>query len=429
MDTYQVKPIYNREKKDIFVSVPGSKSITNRALLLAAMAEGQSTVRGILFSDDSRHFLSCLKALGFSVTASEKTNEAVIVGLGGKIPKREAKIDVGSAGTAARFLTAFLGMSEGRYEITASEQMMKRPMDSLFHSLEELGAKITCLREPGHLPIIIENTGLKKNEVTVDIEKSSQFLSALLISSCISRQDFTIHMTGEHGRAYIDLTLSMMRAFGADFQCKDDHTFFIPRDMAYQPMEYQVEPDLSAACYFYAMSPILGRKVCVSNVHMDCSQGDLQFVTLLTQLGCTLSDEEQGLVVTPPEQDSYPGVTVDMSAFSDQTMTMAAVAVFATSDTTITGISHIRFQESDRIHAVVAELRKMGIEVEELSDGIVIHPGSPKPSCVATYEDHRMAMAFSLIGLRSEGIVIENPLCCRKTFENYFDLLDQMIDS
>lgn len=427
MDSYQVKPIISHEKKEISVSVPGSKSITNRALLLAAMAEGTSTVRGILFSDDSRHFLSCLKELGFPVTVSEQACEAVITGFGGRIPKQEAVIDVGSAGTAARFLTAVLGMSAGKYKILASEQMCRRPMDSLFHSLCELGAQITCLGEPGHLPVVIENAGLKKAEVTVDIEKSSQFLSALLIASCISTQDFTIHITGEHGRAYIDLTKSMMKEFGAAFLASDADTIRIPGNMSYHPADYMVEPDLSAACYFYAMAPILGRRVCVANVHQNSAQGDLQFVKQLTQLGCTLSEQERGIVLMPPQTPDYCGLTVDMSTFSDQTMTMAAVAVFATSPTTITGISHIRFQESDRIRAVITELQKMGIRAEELPDGIVIYPGEPKPSRVATYDDHRMAMAFSLIGLRAGGIVIENPLCCRKTFENYFELLDQII--
>lgn len=422
-EEYRVHPLKTVEGEQIRVSVPGSKSITNRALLLAALGNGVSTVKGILFSDDSRHFLSCLKDLGFDVKIDELNKSASITGLGGAVPNKKAKIDVGSAGTAARFLTAFLGMSPGTYEIQASQQMKKRPMDSLFNSLKELGAKIQFLEEPGHLPVVIGNDAISSNEVTVDIEKSSQFLSALLISSCLCKNDFTIHMKGEHGRAYIDLTVKMIREFGGEILRLNDKTYKIPASMSYVPMCYQVEPDVSAACYFYAMAPLLGRDVLVNNVHLDLAQGDLEFIKLMEKLGCRLHDTKEGLILYGNKNLKYDGILADLGAFSDQAMTLAALAVFASSPTTITGISHIRYQESDRILAMANELNRMGIKTEIFEDGIYIEPGIPKPAKIETYDDHRMAMAFSLVGLRSEGIIIKNPACCSKTFEDYFDIL------
>ncbi len=426
MELYEVSPIFQNPKKEIVVTVPGSKSITNRALLLAALSKGKCKVKGILFSDDSRHFLQCLKDLGFEVEVSEEKKEATVTGCGGLIPKKEAKIYVGSAGTAARFLTAMLGMSDGTYEIDASEQMKKRPMDGLFDSLEQLGAKIQYHGQKGYLPVTIGNQELTAKEVTVDIEKSSQFLSALMIASCKCKEDFTIHIKGNHGMAYIDLTARMMEQFGGKIEKINDRTYQIPRQMFYEKEEYQVEPDVSAACYFYAMAPLLGRDVLVKNVHLDSTQGDLAFVRLMEQLGCKLKDTEEGIFLKGLESCKYQGVEVDMGAFSDQTMTLAALAPFAQTPTKITGIGHIRYQESNRIEAVAKELTRLGIQVEEQSDGLIIYPGIVKPAVVETYDDHRMAMAFTLIGLRQEGIKITNPKCCGKTFENYFEIIDRL---
>lgn len=427
---YRVRPLKAGGER-IEVSVPGSKSITNRALLLAALGKGQSTVKGILFSDDSRHFLSCLMDLGFEVEVNEREQSALICGLGGAVPKKEAEINVGSAGTAARFLTAFLGLSPGKYTIQASEQMKKRPMDSLFKSLKELGASIEYPEEEGHLPVIIGNDSASdcegpSREVTVDIEKSSQFLSALLISSCLMDRDFIIHMAGEHGRAYVDLTVRMMKEFGGEAVLIDDKTYKISGDMSYRATDYQVEPDLSAACYFYAMAPLLGRDVLVRNVHNDSSQGDIRFIRLMEKLGCRIRDTSEGIILYGNKTCTYSGLDEDLGAYSDQTMTLAALAVFADSPSRITGVSHIRHQESNRINAVVTELNRMGVKAEELPDGIYIEPAEPHSTSVETYEDHRMAMAFSLIGLRSEGVTIKNPGCCAKTFENFFELLEQL---
>lgn len=437
--TYALKPLT--------VSVPGSKSITNRALLLATLAEGCSTLHGALFSDDSRFFLKCIQDLGFDTDVKEEEKAITVKGNGGGVPTSNASLYVGSAGTAARFLTAYLGVSHGTYHMDASEQMRRRPMAPLLASLEELGCEITysqcssqcssvhasCSLSPtvsfqeGFFPFTLQGRGFRKSEITVDIKHSSQFLSALLISACLAEKDFTIHIKGTHGMAYIDMTLRMMEQFGVKAKQISEDTFFIGKGQSYHALNYQIEPDVSAACYFYAMAPLLGIPVLVRRVFFDSLQGDVAFLHILEQMGCTAQKTSEGILLNPPESGHFRGVSADMSACSDQAITLAAIAPFADSPTTITGIGHIRFQESDRIHAIASELGKMGIHCEETQNSLTIHPGSPKPSLVETYDDHRMAMGFSLIGLRSEGIVIDNPDCCRKTFENYFDILTEVI--
>ena len=417
---------FQKTNKEYYVEVPGSKSITNRALLLAALANGKSTLNGVLFSDDSRHFLSCLISLGFRVEINEEEKQVVIYGEGGRIPNPDASIHVGSAGTAARFLTAFLCISKCSCYIDASEQMKKRPMKELFDSLKELGSCFSFTEKENYLPIQISNPNtLTANEVTVDIDKSSQFLSALLISACLFLGDFTVHVTGTHGMAYIDMTVAMMAQFGVRVEKLTPATFYIPGGQSYNAQDYFIEPDFSAACYFYAMAPLLGIPVTVAHIPERSLQGDIRFLTVLEQLNCSVSyDTARGSYRVAGASDaSYPGVSVDLSAFSDQTMTLAAIAPYATSPTTITGISHIKYQECDRLHAIINELTRTGISCEELPDGLRITPGIPHSAVIETYQDHRMAMAFSLMGLRTEGITIKNAECCAKTFENYFETL------
>lgn len=351
----------------IVAAVPGSKSITNRALLIAALADGKSILRGVLFSDDSRHFLAALQDLGFGITISEPDQMVVIEGMGGRIPKKEAAVDVGSAGTAARFLTAFLGLSGGTYHMNSSEQMKKRPMKDLLEALESLGACIEFAEEDYHFPYTIGNLGCKKHEVTVDVDKSSQFLSALLMVSVLFKQDFVIHVTGNHGMAYVRMTVEMMRQFGLEIQVSTDgRTYVIPAEGGYCARDYQIEPDLSAACYFYGAGAILGVSAKVMHVHREGLQGDIQFLSILEDMGCSLREEEDGILVLPPvkqENEPFPkeipkqrawnriettglrGGKWDLSTFSDQALTLAAIAPFTDSGVEIQNVGHIKYQE------------------------------------------------------------------------------------
>ncbi len=422
---YDVQPISG--PVSLSVAVPGSKSITNRALLLAALAEGTSVLKGALFSDDSRHFLACLQELGFPVEIDEAGRTVTVTGFGGKIPKREASIYVGSAGTAARFLTAMLGLSDGTYHLNSSEQMKKRPMKPLLDSLASIGVTVTYEEKEGFFPFTIHGSSSTKNSIEVDIGSSSQFLSALLMSAPMKPEGLTISLVGaKHALSYVAITTKMMSQFGCNVDNPCEGKYIVPAGVFYQPQNYQIEPDVSAACYFYAMAPLLGGSVQVKHVHSDSMQGDIRFLSILQELGCELSEEENGIIISCSAPRSYKGITVDLSDCSDQTMTLAALAPFASTPTTIHNISHIRLQESNRIQAIVNELTRMGITCQELTDGLYIKPGTPHGAAIETYEDHRVAMAFALIGLVTSGIRIKNPACCKKTFEDYFQMLDEI---
>lgn len=434
MQQKQITPVKNIVNKHITVSVPGSKSITNRALLLATLAKGESKLGGALFSDDSRHFLKCVEDLGFETVVDEPAYHIQVTGLGGKVPKKEASIYVGSAGTAARFLAAYLGCSEGKFYLDASQQMRKRPMEPLLKALEGVGATITCTGELGHFPMEICGQGITNHHITVDIDKSSQFLSALLISGCLSKEDLHIHMEGSHGMAYIQMTMDMMEQFGVRVEQVLDKEYVIPAGQSYQAQDYYIEPDASAASYFWALAAVLGISVTVEHTHFDSLQGDVEFAGILEKMGCQVEDRAEGITVTGPSDGVLKGIDVDMHACSDQAITLAAIAPFADGPVRISGISHIRLQESDRIAAIVENLTAMGVHVVEEADGVIIYPQAEglsrhnlQPAVIQTHDDHRLAMGFAITGLRSPGVTILDPLCCRKTFENYFDVLEETI--
>lgn len=426
MDTYAVKPVFSGRFRQIPLSVrvPGSKSITNRALMIAALADGTTLLRGAQFSSDAQHFMQCLKDLGFSVEDDRRAQTVLVRGEAGRIPKEEASINVSSAGTAARFLTAMLAFSQGTWHLDSSEQMRHRPMAALLDALTGLGCGITPEGEPGHFPFTIHGGRITASGVTVNIDQSSQFLSALLMAGVLTDHDFDVHAAGTHGLAYTSMTMAMMQAFGADVT-NTGRTYHIPGSAAYKCREeYEIEPDVSAAAYFYGLAAISGESVTVQGVHPDSLQGDIRFLDVLVQMGCSMKDTPEGIRLTGPAGGRLHGIDIDMHAFSDQALTLAAIAPYADAPVTIRGIGHIRGQECDRMAAITQELGRMGIRTQAGSDEITIWPGQPQPALVQTYHDHRVAMAFALTGLRSPGIVIGDPDCCRKTFADYFAVLD-----
>ncbi len=426
MNEYYVKKL--DPVKSIEVQVPGSKSITNRALLLAALSDHNCHLRGVLFSDDSRAFLDSLERLGFQVEADEEKKDVWIQGTGGRIPNAKASIDVRSAGTAARFLTVMLALAGGEYEITASPQMCRRPMQPLLDILKEANVKFEFKNEEDHFPFIMRSEKVSLREVTVDTKISSQFASALLMAGVLLEEGLKLTLSGDRAEgSYVKMTIAMMKQFGIQIH-REGNRCDVPYTPSFGISEYQIEPDVSGACYFYAMAPLLNTDVIVNGVHEDSLQGDIKFLNLLQDMGCGLVDTERGIQIQGRELASYPGMDISMKDFSDQTMTMAALAPFAASPTVIRNVGHIRFQESDRIKAILTELERMGIQCREApeADGICIMPGEIKECRVETYEDHRMAMAFTLIGLKTGKIVIKDPECCKKTFENYFDLIEEL---
>jgi 3-phosphoshikimate 1-carboxyvinyltransferase len=405
--------------------------MTNRALLMAALADGRTRLSGVLFSDDSRNFLGSLVSLGFEVRADEGAKTVEVTGLNGRIPRKDGEIYVGSAGTAARFLSAMLALSEGTYIINCSEQMKKRPMKPLFDVLAGMGAEITYLEGEGFLPIRIKGVGNhidKDNiyQVKLDISKSTQFLSALLLVAPMLKQGINIEITSERkDGSYIRITRRMMEKLGVNVLF-DGTNYRLEKDSVYSVGDYRIEPDVSAACYFYGAAALTGGRAVVKGVTWECMQGDLKFIKLLGEMGCAVNDTPFGIEVKGPKEGRLRGISVDMKDFSDQAITLAALAPFADGDVRIENIGHIRLQESDRLHAIAAELGNLGISCEEGEDFVTIHSGIPHAGLVHTYDDHRMAMGFSLIGLRVEGIEIDDYKCCGKTFGEYFQLLDEL---
>ena len=430
MEKYLVKKVTG--SLDIRVEGPGSKSITNRALLMAAMAEGKSELQGVLFSDDSENFLQSLKQLGFSIEIDRDKKRVCIDGHGGSIPKKEAKIYVGSAGTAARFLTAYLAMGDGRYEIEASEQMKKRPMRELLEALEMLGAKIQYLEEAYSFPMVIE--GIKGHkaiaEIELNIDRSSQFLSALLMVAPLRFDELLIRLTGtRNARSYVEMTEQMMKQFHhPGVQQLDKNCYRIGKG-EYEAVSYRIEPDVSAACYFYAMAAVTGGQAVVEHMRRDSLQGDMRFLVVLEKMGCQVEWTEAGdLLLTGPRAGKLKGFDLSFSDFSDQALTAAAIAPYAQNPVTIRGIAHTRGQESDRIAVICQELGRLGVRCQELADGVTIFPGEMHGATVHTYEDHRVAMAFAITGLRTEGVEIENPQCCKKTFPEFFTIFDKILN-
>ncbi|GAX89746.1 3-phosphoshikimate 1-carboxyvinyltransferase [Effusibacillus lacus] len=412
------------------VEVPGSKSISNRALPIAALANGTSILHNMLFSDDSRYFMSCLQQIGYRLEIDETNRIVTVEGRGGVIPEHTGLLDlfVGNAGTAARFLTAFVSLGKGSYRIDGIPRMRERPIQDLINALRTLGVNIRSELGTGCPPVLIEASGIKGGAVSIPGTRSSQYLSALLLAAPYAQSDVDIQVDGELLSApYINMTLSMMEQFGVRVEKRGDGAFHVPGGQMYTAREYVIEPDASSASYFIAAPAIAGGKVRVNHLSRTSLQGDAQFAGLMERMGCQVRWGHDFIEVERPAGQELRGIDVDLNEMSDTTMTLAVVAPFASTSTTIRNIGHIRIKETDRIHAVVTELRKMGVRVDEWEDGMRIEPAERlQPAEIDTYDDHRMAMAFALVGLKVPGIKIKDPECVSKTFPDYFDVFTHM---
>jgi 3-phosphoshikimate 1-carboxyvinyltransferase len=427
---YSVAPITS--PLNARVRVPGSKSLTNRALLLSALAAGPTTLTNALASDDSQRFSESLQRLGFSVSQAtgvrDQGSGVTVHGQGGLIPATRAELFVGNAGTAARFLTALLTLGHGEYAVDGDARMRERPIGDLLAALRQLGVDIEPQSPLSNLtlPIVVRANGLPGGKTTVAGNISSQFLSGLLMVAPYARGPLTIEVTGElNSKPYVEMTLALMRDFGVQVEHANLQTFILQPQRYRAHAEYAIESDASAASYFFAAPAVCGGSVRVENISRRSKQGDVAFLDVLAQMGCTVTEGEDWIAVTGP--DSLRGVTVDMRDIPDTAQTLAVIAPFAASSTTIRGIASARLKETDRVAALCTELARLGVNVEEYPDGLKIYPTrNLHPATIRTYNDHRMAMAFALVGLRAPGVQIENPGCVSKTFPNYFEVLESL---
>ena len=416
----EIEPI--QKPVEAVVTVPGSKSYTNRALLVATLAKGHSRLTGALFSDDTRYMFEALRQLGVAIAANEDRCSFEIIGNGGKIPFSRANLYIGNSGTTARSLVSYVALAKGEFVIDGDEPMRRsRPISDLLDALKQLGVDAYSQYDNGCLPVIVRTSGIQGGSTRLNASKSSQFLTSLLLVAPYAENGMEIEILGKLKKPYIDITMSVMAAFGVQVVNEDYCYFRVIDGQRYEPREYAIEPDASSASYFFAAAALTGGRVRVRHLTTDSIQGDIGFVDVLEKMGCQVNRYSNGTEVMGPER--LKGIDVDMKEISDTSLTLAAIAPFADETVTIRNIEHTRWQETDRIHAMVTELQKLGVSVVEHQDGVEIHPSNISPAEIDTYHDHRVAMSFSLIGLKVPGIRIKDPDCVSKTFPKFFDVL------
>ncbi len=424
MNTLTLKPI---TKIDGEINLPGSKSLSNRALLLAALAEGTTEIFNLLESDDTRHMLNALKQLGIKYTLSEDKTRCTVKGNGGSVSSDKVQeLFLGNAGTAMRPLCAALCLGEGSYILTGEPRMKERPIGHLVDALRDAGAKITYKENEGYPPLEIEANGLNGGEVKIEGAISSQFLTALLLAAPMAKEDMTISIIGELvSKPYIDITLHIMKVFGVEVLNENYKTFRIKGGQTYKAVDsFMVEGDASSASYFLAAAAIKGGTVKVTGIGKNSIQGDVAFADVLEKMGAKVEWGDDFVSVT---QNELNPIDMDFNHIPDAAMTIATTALFAKGTTTLRNIYNWRVKETDRLFAMATELRKVGAEVEEGEDYLKITaPKILKHAAIDTYDDHRMAMCFSLLALDPVSVTINEPECTAKTFPTYFDVLESI---
>ena len=406
---------------------PGSKSITNRALILAALAEGTSNLTGVLDSQDTQVMIQSLRRLGFEIDQDVNAGRCCVHGQAGRVPAAGADLWLENSGTSIRFLTSLCALGAGDYRLDGAPRMRQRPIGDLVRALRQLGAAVEFETPESDCPPVLVrgcHSSMTGGQSKIHGGISSQFLSSLLMSAPAAGNNVLLKVAGTLvSTPYIRMTLQMMGTFGVDVQVTGDFSTFEVPASTYQALDYDIEPDASAASYCWGAAAVTGGAVRVPGLHRDALQGDVEFVTALESMGCQVNWESDSITLSG---FASRGIDIDMNAISDTAQTLAVVAVFASSPTTIRNVEHMRFKETDRIAALVSELRRTGIRADEFQDGLTVYPGVPRPATIQTYDDHRMAMSFSLLGLRAPGIEILDPGCTAKTYPRYFDDLEQL---
>jgi len=402
------------------VTLPGSKSLSNRILLLAALASGTTVVENLLDSDDIRHMLGALKLLGVNVTLNEERTVATVEGVGGVFKTPSEPLFLGNAGTAYRPLTAVLAAVSGEYELIGEPRMEERPIGHLVDALQTLGGDVTYTKHKDYPPLKIVGGQINGGEVEIDGSISSQFLTALLMAAPLFNGDTNITIKGTLvSKPYIDITLGVMARFGIDVEHSDYVTFNVKGGQQYQSVErIMVEGDASSASYFVAAAAIAGGEIEIKGVGAKSVQGDIGFAKVMEQVGAKIDWYDERLVVRKGELN---GVDIDANAIPDAAMTLATVALFAKGKTAIRNIYNWRVKETDRLYAMATELRKVGAEVVEGEDFIEITPPEHfNDVAIDTYDDHRIAMCFAMVAVGGKPITINDPKCTYKTFRSNY---------
>ena len=405
------------------IECPASKSYTNRALLIAALANGTSTLQKPLVSNDTKYMRLALEQFG--VFVKQEDHDFIVLGTGGDIKCPQSEISIGLAGTTMRFLTTFAALSPGTTYLTGERRMLERPISDLLNALNQMGVKARSLKNNGCPPLEISGGGVLGGKINLAGDKSSQYLTSILLCAPYFKSDTTINIIGNlTSKSYADITLSIMKDFGVTVQNKNYTQFYIPAGQTYQARNYDVEADWSSASYFLAAAAITQGEMTLFGLKPDSLQGDAGFLDVLEQMGCTIERSPEKIFI---KGNPLRGIDINMNNMPDVAQTLAVTALFAKGMTRISGIGNLKIKETDRIEALKGELSRLGARVETGEDFLIIHPGTYVPADIETYDDHRMAMSLALAGLKIPGVRIKNPNCVEKSFPDFFEQLESIL--
>lgn len=413
--TIEIRPV---EHISATVEIPASKSYTNRALLIAALADGESRIENPLFSDDTHYMSEALIQFGIQVQKEEKA--FVVAGTGGKIAAPQNEIFVGNAGTTMRFLTTFSTLAQGTVRLTGDKRMQQRPIGDLLACLKQMKVLALSVKDNQCPPLEIYGGTVPGGQIQLAGNKSSQYLTSILLSAPYFQNNTTVQIIGDlTSKSYADITLDIMRSFGVRVENENYERFHIPAGQCYRAQDYQVEADWSSASYFLSAAAVTGGEVTLTGLNPDSVQGDAGFLKVLQQMGC---DVEKSTDKIHLKGNPLKGITINMNSMPDAVQTLAVTALFAEGETVINGIANLKIKETDRIQALETELSRLGASVTSGDDFLAIRPGASYSGAeIETYDDHRMAMSFAVAGLKIPGVKIKNPKCVEKSFPDFFD--------
>ncbi len=421
-----MKAIRPKYRLSATVRIPGSKSITHRAIIAAGLTNGESLLKDFLECEDTLYTANALQELGVNISCEGKSMR--VAGTGGKFRPASIRkrLFLGNSGTSFRLLLSVVALCRGEFLLTGTQRMLKRPIGPLVSALKQLGVEVSCVGNNDCPPVLVKADGIRGGSVTIPGDKSSQFVSSLLLSGPYAGNDIEIKIAGELvSRPYVDISIDVMAQFGVRVE-RDGYRYFrIPRGQDYSPGDVTIQGDVSSASYFWAAAAVTGGTVVTENIHPYATrQGDIRFLETLERMGCVIEKGSDRVVV---HGGMLSGIDVDMSCMPDMVPSLAAIALFSNGKTSIRNVHHLRFKESDRLHAIALEWNRLGGRVEEIDDGLIIHGGERLSGTpVDTHEDHRLAMSLAVVGLRVPGVRIRDEECVSKSFPQFWDMWDQL---